>query len=296
MAQREQFLAYLALASVCVFWGTTYLAIRMALEAIPPLWLVSGRFLLSGGIATAVVWWRREWIPPGRDLWRSALYGVLILGVGNGALTFSELYIASGLAGLFITFSPFWMVGIEALLPGGERLHGPTLAGMLVGLAGAVLLLSPALSGDTHAQSLLTGFLILQAGMASWSFGSIAQRRLPSAGSPLAVGALHQLAAGLAFLPPALLGPPPPLLWDPRAYGALLYLVFFGSIIGYTSYSYALRHLPVALVSIHNYVNCVVAVALGWLFYREPFGMREALAMGVIFAGVAIVKRSAARR
>ncbi len=287
------FKAYLALISVCFFWGTTYLGIRMALETIPPLALVSIRFLLSGSILLAAACWRGSPLPRGRDLRNACISGFLILGIGNGALVFAELRIPSGLAGLFITISPFWMVGLEALFPGGERLHGPTLFGMLAGLGGAALLLAPDLMGHTLSRNTLTGFLILQVGMASWSCGSIFQKRLAMKAHPIVVGSVHQLAAGMAFLPAALLAPEHPIAWTGRGIGALLYLVVFGSIVGYSSYAYALDKLPVAIVSIYPYVNSVVAVTLGWLIYSEPFGVREAVAMLVIFTGVALVKRNA---
>ena len=218
-----------------------------------------------------------------------------MLGVGNGCLVFAEVLIPSGLAGLIITISPFWMVGIEALLPGGERLHGPTIAGMLVGLAGATLLFTPDVGSGGVDAALLSGFLLLQLGMAGWSFGSIYQKRQENRAHPVIVGAVQQLAAGLAFIPLAIVAPGHPIAWSYRGMGALLYLVVFGSIVGYSAYAYALDRLPVAIVSIYPYVNAVVAVALGWLFYRERFGAREALAMAVIFAGVALVKRFARR-
>ena len=143
MRRHPDFKAYLALISVCFFWGTTYLGIRMALESFPPFALVSIRFLLSGSIMLAAVVWRGAVLPTGRDLRNACLSGVLILGIGNGALVFAELKIPSGLAGLFITISPFWLVGLEALLPGGQRLHWPTIFGMLIGLCGAALLVAP---------------------------------------------------------------------------------------------------------------------------------------------------------
>lgn len=289
---RSDLRAYLALVSVCIFWGTTYVAIRIALESVPPFWLVASRFLISGGLMCGFLWWRGEPFPTGRDAWWTALYGVMILGIGNGALTLSETYIASGLAGLFITLSPFWMISIEAILPGGEKIHVPTLAGMMVGLAGTAFLVSRGLANSAFGSSVIKGFFVLQCGMACWSFGSIAQRRLKLRQSPVAAGALHQIAAGLAFLPVALLTPSEPVRWTWHGAGAVLYLVVFGSILGYTSYAYALSHLPVAVVSIHNYVNCAVAVLLGWLIYREPFGLREVAAMLVIFSGVAIVKKT----
>jgi drug/metabolite transporter (DMT)-like permease len=284
--------AYLALISVCFFWGTTYLAIRMALESFPPLVLVATRFLLSSSVLFAVFYWKSTPIPKGRPFWLTVLCGVLILGVGNGGLTFAEREIPSGLTGLIITIGPFWMVTLEALLPGGEKLHGPTILGMLLGLTGAVLLFGPD-ARSLEGGSFVKGFLLLQLSMASWSFGSIAQKRLKIRENPIVAGAIHQLAAGCLFLPLALTLPQHPIAWSARGAGALIYLVIFGSIVGYTSYAYALAKLPVAVVSLHTYVNSVVAVLLGWLVYREAFGLREALAMAIIFAGVAVVKRTA---
>jgi drug/metabolite transporter (DMT)-like permease len=129
--------------------------------------------------------------------------------------------------------------------------------------------------------------------MANWSLGSILQRRIKLRENPIVAGAIHQLAAGLVFLPLALIVPQHEIAWSVRGVSALLYLVVFGSIVGYTSYAYALSTLPVAVVSLHTYVNSVVAVLLGWLVYREQFGFREAAAMAIIFTGVAVVKRTA---
>lgn len=293
LRRHPHFKAYAALAAVCFFWGTTYLAIRMALESFPPLLLVSARYLISGGLMLAAARAAGAHIPRGPELARAALCGLFILGVGNGCLVFAQQHIPSGMAGLILTISPFWMVGVEALLPGGDRLHGPTIFGMAVGLAGAALLFAPDSAGIDL--NLLYGFLLLQLGMAGWSFGSIYQRRQANLAHPVIVGAVQQLAAGVAFIPLTLLGREHPVIWSARGVGALAYLVVFGSIVGYSAYAYALDRLPVAIVSIYPYVNAVVAVALGWLFYREPFGVKQAAAMAVIFTGVALVKRSALR-
>ncbi|HWQ55813.1 MAG TPA: EamA family transporter [Bryobacteraceae bacterium] len=291
MAKNPQVLAYAALAAVCFFWGTTYLTIRMALESFPPMLLVCLRYLVSGAIMVTAALTGGARLPRGRELAGTSLTGLLILGVGNGCLVFAQQHIPSGLAGLILTISPFWMVGIEALMPNGERLHGPTIAGMTVGLAGAALLFAPGFEGRGVDAALLNGFLLLQLAMAGWSFGSIYQRRRSGRAHPVFAGAVQQLAAGLAYLPLVLLIPERPVEWHFRGVAALLYLIFFGSIVGYSAYAYALDRLPVAIVSIYPYVNAVVAVALGWLFYREPFGTRQAAAMLVIFAGVAMVKR-----
>jgi drug/metabolite transporter (DMT)-like permease len=187
------------------------------------------------------------------------------------------------------------MVGMEALLPGGARLHGPTIGGMAVGLAGAFLLFAPEPGSHAIDIGFFNGFLLLQLSMASWTFGSIYQRRKAGKAHPVIAGAVQQLAGGLILAPFALLVPEHPIHWSGRGVSALLYLVVFGSIVGYSSFVYAMNRLPVAIVSIYPYVNAVVAVALGWLFYRERFGLKEAAAMVVIFAGVWLVKRYSQR-
>ena len=278
---------------MCLFWGTTYLAIRMSLEAFPPLVLVAVRFLVSGALLTLFARARGLYLPRGRELASNALSGVLLLGIGNTCLVFAELWVPSGIAGLITTISPFWLVGVEALLPGGERLRAPIIGGMIVGLLGASLLFTADLTANAIDRRLLDGFLILQLGMASWSFGSIYQRRRIGKAHSVVAGGVQQLAAGLVLLPFALAIPEEPVRWSARGVAALLYLVCFGSIVGYSAYIYVMDRLPVAVVSIYSYVNAIVAVALGWLFYREPFGVKEAAAMAVIFAAVAVVKRYA---
>ncbi len=291
LRQHPNFYAYLALAAVCFFWGTTYLGIRMALESFSPFELVALRFTLSGGLMLAGTALYGARLPRGRALWRTALNGVIILGFGNGCLSVAEQWIPSGLAALFITVSPFWMVGIEALVPGGDRLHGPTVLGMIVGLVGVAFLVSPGGVASGQHLSLVTGFVTLQIGCAGWAFGSIAQRRHTAEAHPFVSGAIQQLATGIVFLLLALLAPHAAIRWSVRGVSALLYLMMFGSIVGYSAYLFALDRLPVAVVAIYNYINPIIAVLLGWLFYREPFGPRESVGMLIIFLGVALVKR-----
>lgn len=292
MGRHPHFKAYAALVSVCFFWGTTYLAIRIALEAFPPLWLVALRFVASGSLMLAGAFLSGAHLPRGRELLVTAFLGVLILGIGNGCLVFAEQWIPSGLAALIITISPFWMVGLESLVPGGDRLHLPAVFGLVVGCAGAALLVGPDVWRHDAGGNVTRGFLTLQAGSAFWSLGSILQRRHPTKAHSIVSGAIQQLAAGLVFVPGALLLPEHPIAWSFRGTAAIVYLILFGSIVGYSSYIYALERLPIAIASVYSYINPLVAVILGWLFFREPFGKNEAIAMVVIFAGVTIVKRS----
>jgi len=287
----SHFRAYAALGAVCFFWGTTYLAIRMSLESFPPIALVGIRYLISGSIMCGGVVLTGRRLPGRRELLFTALFGLIVIGLGNGALVYAEQWVPSGLASIFITTGPFWNTGLEAAL-GGERLRTPTLAGMLVGLGGTIILVSRgALDFHMGTTALLGGFLLLQFGCAAWATGAILQRRYDTKAHPVISGAVQQLATGIVFSAVALAIPEHPIHWSTRGVSAILYLVVFGSIVGYSAFIYSMDRLPVSVVSIYSYVNPVVAVALGWLFYREPFGGREALGMAVIFLGVAIVKR-----
>ncbi len=291
MPRHPQFQAYLALAAVCFFWGTTYLGIRIAIESLEPSVLMAVRYSISGFILLAVAYFSKAHLPSGRELGYTALFGVMIIGAGTGCLVYAELWLPSGLASVFITLSPFWMVGIDALIPGGERLHAPTIFAMLVGLAGTALLVAPEVMREGFGGPLLRGFVLLQVGAAGWCLGSILQRRHQTTVHPVVTGAVQQLATGLAFALPAFLTKPHPSAWTGRSLGAVAYLIVFGSIVGYSAYIIALERLPVSVVSIYNYVNPVIAVFLGWLFFREHIGLQEAFAMLIIFFGVALVKR-----
>lgn len=295
----KEFGAYLALACVCFFWGTTYLGIRIAVEELPPAVLMCVRYSLSGGIILAIAGLRKARLPCGRELWITALAGVLTIGLGTGALVFAEVWVPSGLASLFVATASFWLVGMDAALPGGEPLHGPTLAAMAVGAIGAALLFEPSLSttGDTGfggIKALLGGFALIQAGYAGWGAGSILQRRLETTVHPIVSAGVQQFATGIAFLLPALAGPQ--VHWTTRGLAATLYLAIFGGLIGYSAYVIAVTRLPVPITSIYSYINPLVAVLLGVWLYQEPFSVREAIAMAIILLGVALVKRAQSRR
>ena len=260
----------MALGAVCFFWGTTYLGIRIALESIPPVLLIAVRFCLSGTLMLAVARAKGAHLPRGRELIWTALHGVLILGIGNGCLVFAEVLIPSSLAALFIAAGPFWMVGLESAIPGGDRLRPMTAVGMAIGLAGAAILVGPSIfregaQGFGTGSNVWKGFLILQFGSLCWGLGSILMRRKVARAHPVVTGAVQQLAAGLAFAAVAGVVKEQPPVWNVQGVGALLWLVLFGSIVGYSAYVYALDKLPVALVSIYTYINPIVAAALGWL-------------------------------
>src|SRR6202162_6133941 len=198
----------------------------MALESVPPLMLVSLRFTTSGAVLLIVAFFVKAHFPSGKELFYTALFGVIIIGLGNGCVAFAELWIPSGLAPLFITTAPFWMIGIEALTPGGARLHGPTLVGMLVGFAGTLLLVAPTAIQQGLSGPIVQGFLLLQFGCCGWGFGLVlAGRRHAASVAPhrdstgpqrsdsagVSIAAVRLLWLGLWFdpaAPPHNQGPP----------------------------------------------------------------------------------------
>lgn len=290
--------AYIALACVCILWGTTYLGIRIAVQDLPPATLMCVRYTLSGALILAGARVVKARFPRGRELWMTAVCGLMTIGLGTGALVYAEVWVPSGLASLFVATASFWLVGMDAAMPGGEPLHGPTIGALAVGAAGAALLIAPgdASSGNGFGNfgSLLAGFVLIQAGYAGWGAGSILQRRMVSTAHPIVSAGIQQLATGMVFAIPAGLGRP--AHWTSRSIEATLYLAIFGGLIGYSAYVIAVTRLPVAITSVYSYINPLVAVLLGIWLYGEPFSAREGVAMATIFAGVALVRRAQVKR
>ncbi|MBZ2184554.1 MAG: EamA family transporter [Bryobacter sp.] len=290
-AENQSATAWWSLAAVCFFWGTTYLGIRVALEGLTPLVLVASRFLLSGALILIFAWWRGWTMPRGAALWWPVGTGMLTLGMGNYCLSLAETYIPSGLAALFITVSPFWMVGMERAVPGGDPVHPRAWIGMWIGFAGAVWLVAPEALERGFDGATVKGFLILQLSCLGWSLGSILQKRRRDGVHPVLIGAVQQFAVGITATLLSILSGGAEFHLSTRVLGAILYLALFGSIVAYSSFLYALQHLPVAVVSIYTYINPIVAVTLGWIFYRESLGINELACMCVIFSGVYLVRK-----
>jgi len=288
-------LAYLSLAAVCFFWGTTYLGIRIGLEGLAPFYLIAIRYVLSGGVLIAGAALAGMRLPRGRELVLTSLCGLACITVANSALVFTELYIPTGLTALFYTTAPFWMVGVNALLPRGAKPMALTVGGLLVGVSGVVFLVYPAAVQEGFRGRTLQGFLLMQLSVVAWVTGALLQKRVLTQVAPLVTGAVQQFAGGLATFALAAFFEKAPRHLAMRPAIALIYLITIGSIVGYSAFIYAMHHLPVALVSIYMFVNPIVAVFLGYLFFREPFSYRAATAMLVIFVGIVIVRWSEAR-
>ncbi|HEX4750180.1 MAG TPA: EamA family transporter [Bryobacteraceae bacterium] len=282
--------------AVCFFWGTTYLGIRVAVETVPPLYMISVRYIISGAILLVAAAMGGARLPKGRELLYTAVCGIICIGIGNGFLAIVEQWIPSGLAALFYTTSPFWMVGIDALLPAGKRPRGLTVLGLLIGIGGVAYLVLPEARAQGLTGSSMLGFLLLQVSGIGWALGALLQKRVHTQSAPLVNGAVQQLAAGLAVGVPAMFLERAPHAVSTRSELAVAYLVVFGSIVGFSSFIYSMARLPVAIVSIYTFVNPLVAVFLGWMMLNEHVGYREFVAMGIIFGGIAVVRWGEASR
>jgi drug/metabolite transporter (DMT)-like permease len=283
--------AYMAFAAVCLIWGTTYLAIKVALETIPPMAMGGIRYTTAGVVLALALWMRGTPLPP-RSSWPSlAFIGFFMLGLGNGGVTYGEQFVPSGLAAVLIATSPFWMTGVESLWPGGERLRLRQVAGLLVGFSGILVLVWPDLlaSADTGSR-FGAGVLALQVACVGWAIGSSYAKRFTRSTDVLAAASLQMVFGGMWMLLFATVaGEWPRLAFNGKTAFALAYLTVGGSIVAYTAYAYALKYLPVSTVSLYTYVNPVIAVALGTLLLGEPFGARMVVAAAVIALGILIV-------
>jgi len=284
-------LAYGAWVAVCLLWGTTYLAIRIGLETVPPMLLGGFRWTIAGALILLVMRLRRDAMP-GRAEWPTlAVLGVLLIGFGNGGVVWAEQTLPSGLTAVLVAVVPFWMLGVEWVAGSAAPLDARRLVGLLVGFAGIVLLVWPELELGQGAAFLL-GVLATQLACLGWALGSTYSRRRRPSENVLAVAAYQMLFGGLAmFAVGTLTGEWPALVFNARTASAVLYLVAFGSLAGFTAYAYALKHLPVATVSLYAYVNPVIAMVLGTLVLAEPMSLRVAVAGVVVLAGMAIVRR-----
>jgi drug/metabolite transporter (DMT)-like permease len=297
MAGREKIAAYGAWAAVCFFWGTTYLAIRVGLETMPPMLFAGTRFLVAGAIVLAFMYgWKGARLPRGREWVDLSVVGLMLLGVGTGLVVWAEQWVPSGLAALLVATAPFWVAGLERARHDGERTGIRAVAGLLTGFAGLVLLVAPGLFGASLNGHYVLGMLALQVACASWSAGSVYAKHHPALVAPMMSAGIQMLIAGLALtLIGTLTGEWSEVRFSARSVTAFAYLVVFGSIVAYGSYTYAIQKLPLSIVSTYSYINPLIAVLLGWLVLSEPLGWRVIAATSIILGGVALVKTAPRR-
>ena len=291
---RERKLAFVAWLVVCVVWGTTYLAIRVALESVPVALLAGLRWAAAGMILTAMLPLFGERLPPFRTWGAIAVAGFLMAVVGNGGVVWAEQYVASGLAAVVVAMVPFWSVLVEACLPRGERVTRRTVAGLVLGFLGIIVLVWPELTlGGQEGRMFVFGVIALQIACLGWALGTSYTKRHAMNASPFAASATQMLLSGAMLIGiGTVAGEWSRLTFTTRTAGAMIYLVLIGSIVGYSAYVYALKYLPVSKVSLYAYVNPIIAVILGAVLLGEPASPRILFAAALVLGGIALVKSS----
>lgn len=286
-------LAYAAFISVCIIWGTTYLAISVALETVPVLLVAGLRWMSAGVLLCGIVLAMGRRLPPLRMWGPLVLLGFLMNIVGNGFVVFAQQYVASGLTAVLIATTPFWSALVERLLPKGERFSAQALAGLTLGFSGIVILVWPEMSqGGASGRAFVGGVIAIQLACIGWVIGTSYAKRHELGNDPFPSTALQMVFSGIMLLSAATVnGDWAVVSFTPRTIAAMAYLSVAGSLVAYSAYIYAIQHLRLSLVSLYAYINPIIAVALGTVLLGEPLSPRIMLAAGLVLTGTWIVGR-----
>ncbi len=283
-----------AFAAIYIIWGSTYLAIKYAVESIPPFMVGGVRFLIAGGLLYA--WARlRSGVQPSRKQWVQGLVlGVFLLGVGNGCVVWAQQRTASGMTALIVAIVPLLVVLIEWLRPGGRNPGGSAILGVMIGLAGMALLIGPsAFMGAGDIQPMAA--LVLLIGSLSWSAATVFGKRAAVPSVPLLASAIQLLGGGISLTALSIaageLGKLEFAAIPLRAHASLWYLIVFGSIVAFSAYSWLLRVASPTRISTYAYVNPIVAMFLGWAVAGEAMTLQTLIAAAIVLAGVALITR-----
>jgi drug/metabolite transporter (DMT)-like permease len=286
-------LARVALGLVCFFWGTTYLAIRVGVQDMPPLLFCATRFVIASLAMGPMALAAKERLPRGREWLDLAIAGTLLLGVGNSLLSWAAQWVPIGIASLVIVTTPLWMAAFAWV--SGENVRRRAVAGLCLGFLGLGAALWPQIAAADPKSGFVEGICALLLSSISWAVGSVYSKKRPVGTGPLMSATIQMSVSSLIFVVAGLaLGELP--RYHPTASSAMavLYLVVFGSIVGYGSYVYALSKLPTTQVAVYAYVNTLVAITLGVLFLGEAFSPSMGLGAPLVLFGVYLVNTKAA--
>ncbi len=286
----------LAFASIYFIWGSTYLAIRYAIQTLPGFLMAAARFMLAGGVLCAWAWWQGARLT-GRSPWRTAFAtAFFLLLAGHGTVVMAIHWVPSGVAALLLCTTPIWVALIEWALPGGKRPGGRVSTGILLGFLGIVMLIGVGDFGDFGDGAVdFLGAGILVASSISWAFGTIYSRRAQVSASPIMTSGMQMLSGGTLLLCAGILNGDLSLFHldtvSMKSVLAFGYLTVFGSIVAFTAYSWLVKVTSPARAVTSSYVNPVVAVLLGHAIAGEPLTYRMMLAMLTIILGVIVMTR-----
>ncbi len=278
----------LAFVIVYIVWGSTYLGIRVAVEAIPPALCAGLRFDIAGTLILVYALARGHRLPSTLRDWLSAVFtGSMMLIGGNGLVTYSEQWVPSNQAALIVATSALWIAWFGTFGAKGEKLRPLTIAGLLLGFAGVAVLVG---GGISARMAPVLAYLALLLAPITWAVGSVYARRNPVANTPLVTAALQMLTAGIVMTIMGLAtGEQSQIRWEPRAFIALAYLIVFGSCVAYAAYVWLVHEVTPALLGTYAYVNPAVAVLLGWLMLDETLTQTQVIGTLIILLSVVMV-------
>lgn len=290
MSEKINIKAYIAWGMVSTIWGTTYLAIRVGVQDLPPFLFAGFRWIIAGVLFFSYLYWRGNRLPKKSELKYLLITGISLIGISNGLVVVAEQWIPSGLAALLMTTLPFWVAGYESFLPEGIKFNTRLLIGLLMGFLGISIIFSNEYDKLLNPDY-LTGIVFILISMFSWTYGSIYSKYKKIDLNPLVIATLHMIIAGVFQTSIGLaLGEFSEFHFTTNSLYAFLYLILVGSMFGYGSFIYAITHLPVSFVSTYSYINPIIALILGWLILDEQITWPIIIAAGVILIGVAIIK------
>lgn len=284
--------AYLALAVVCIAWGTTYLALRIGVMEFPPFLFSALRQIIAGIILlTAMFWVVKKEVPSKAVLINQAVAGFFMITVGNGLVGWAEMFVPSGIAAIICSMVPIWVIVINLIVAKDEKPNFPIIMGLGVGLSGIILIFGQNLSEIT-ASAYMIGILAIVIANLGWAGGSIWMKKKNQQSDPFVNAGLQMTFGGLLLLPVSLgFDNYEAIHFSSNVVWSLLYLIVFGSVAAYACYSYAIKKLPVTIVTLYAYINPIVAILLGWLILDEMLTLRIVIAIGITLAGVYIVNK-----
>lgn len=292
MNNQKSYLAYLALGAVSLIWGTTYLALRIAVLHFPPFLFTAIRQTTAGLLLLAMIFLLRKHFWPSRSvLIQQAIGGFFMISLGNGLVAWGEMHVPSGVAAIICSLMPVLVILINLAVDRDERPTLPIVLGMLIGLTGIIIIFGVHVEDFSKAEY-VTGIILIFAAVLSWAAGSLWIKKKSPASDPFANAGLQMFFGGLWLFPLSLVFDDlQDVQWSYQAVYVLVYLIAFSSIVAYASYLYALRKLPMTIVSLYAYINPLVAVVLGWLVLDERLNVKMGFAILLTIAGIYIVNR-----
>jgi drug/metabolite transporter (DMT)-like permease len=285
-------IAYIALAAVCLIWGTTYLALRIAVVHFPPFLFTALRQTTAGLLLLCFMLTAGKAFLPKKELIvRQAIGGFFMLSLGNGLVAWAEMHIPSGIAAIICSLMPVVVIMINLVLSHDEKPTFPIILGVALGLIGIILIFGEHVSEFSKTEYLV-GIILTFIAVISWAGGSIWIKKKNTDSNPFVNAGLQMFFGGLWCFPLSLMFDDlSAVSWSAEAAYSLLYLIIFGSIIAYASYSFALRKLPMTIVSMYAYINPLVAILLGWLVLDEKLNLKIIVAFLLTVAGIYIVNK-----